>query len=172
MNLLESKNIIYVIRIKNNCIHLDKNKNSKNESVKIIKKIECNIATNLYNNYSDIDIKNIYLLRWSVEEYFKFIKKNFRFSHLTEHNKKTKDYYEKLYIIIQIYSLLIDILEYIYESHYKRVYNNKKIMIEGIAKIINNIINFDLTEGILYRYYKCFIDITYSIKNTHNSRVS
>ena len=79
MNLLESKNIKYVIRIKNNCIPLDKNKNKnknrnnkiinekpnnirfvsyiadvedikkikKNESVKIIKKIECNIATNL-----------------------------------------------------------------------------------------------------------------------------
>ena len=212
MNLLENKNIKYVIRIRNNCIHLNKNKNkkrnnkiinekpnnirfinyiadvekikknSKNKSVKINIKIECNIATNLDNNFSDTDIKNIYLLRWSVEEYFKFIKKNFRFSHLTEHNKKTKDCYEKLYIIIQIYSLLIDILENIYESHYKRIYNNKnnnynnnynrKIMVEGIPKIINNIINCNLTEDILYRYYKCFIDITYSIKNANNPRVS
>jgi len=55
---------------------------------------------------------------------------------------------------------LIDILENIYESHYNRLYKNnknnnynnnynKKIMIEGIPKIINNIINCNLTEEIL-----------------------
>ena len=58
MNLLENKNIKYVIRIKNK----NKNKNKKRNN-KIINE---------------------------------------------KPNKKTKDCYEKLYIIIQIYSLLID----------------------------------------------------------------
>lgn len=212
MDYLESKNIKYVIRIKNNCVHLKKNKNKKrnnkiiknfpknirfinytsdikekyknsnNELVNIIRTIECNIVTNLETKFTDTEIKNIYLLRWSVEEYFKFVKKNFRFSHLIEHNTKTKECYEKLYIIIQIYSLLIDILENIYESHYKKITNNKNInynknynkksMIDGMPKIIENIINCNLTVTNLCCYYKCYMDITFSVKNANNPRVS
>jgi hypothetical protein len=212
MNYLESKNIKYVIRIKNNCVHLKKNKNknrnnktikdfpknirfinytsdikeaynnSKNELVNIIRTIECNIVTNLETKFTDTEIKNIYLLRWSVEEYFKFVKKNFRFSHLIEHNTKTNECYEKLYIIIQIYSLLIDILENIYEFHYKKITNNKNInynknynkksMIDGMPKIIENIINCNLTVTKLCCYYKCYMDITFSVKNANNPRVS
>jgi len=45
-------------------------KNSKGESVKIIKKIECNNVTNLETDYTETDIKNIYKLRWGAEKYF------------------------------------------------------------------------------------------------------
>jgi len=211
MHFLDSKNIKFVIRIKNNCVHLEKNKNknkkrnikiikqtptniryinytadikdekknSKGESIKIIKKVECNIVSNLEIDYTDIDIKNIYNLRWSVEEYFKFVKYNFHFSHLVEHNKKTKECYDKTYIIILIYSLLIDIFESIYKSHYKKhisvkhnINYNKKLMVEGLPNILENIINCNLTEKILYHYYKSFMDVTYSVKNANNPRVS
>jgi len=54
MYFLESKNIKYVIRIKNNCVHLNKNKNKNNKrNNKIIKETPNNVR---YINYTaDVD---------------------------------------------------------------------------------------------------------------------
>lgn len=101
INFLDSHNFNYVIRIKNNCTliknkDLIKNKIDKHnniriitykDSINLIKKnkegnnvnlnqiIECNIITNLdKSKYNDEEIKKIYLSRWDIEVFFKFLK--------------------------------------------------------------------------------------------------
>jgi hypothetical protein len=88
-NLLKERNIKFVIRIKNNCEYLNRNKKKKNKrnltdirfisytaqieetkkdknnnDVKLIRTLQCHLATNLENNYDDENIKNIYVSRW------------------------------------------------------------------------------------------------------------
>ena len=107
-NLLNERNIKFVIRIKNNSEYLNKNtkkknkrnlnnirfvsysaqieetkKDKNNNDVKIIRTLQCHLATNLENNYDDENIKNIYVSRWDIEVFFKLIKKNFKFANLT-----------------------------------------------------------------------------------------
>lgn len=142
--LLNEKNIKFIIRIKNNCDHLDKNKerkkkitkhqlnyvrfisysanitetkkNKNNENITIIRTLECNIATNLNETYKDDTIKKMYTSRWDIEVFFKLIKNNFKFSNLTEHNTKTNECYCKTYIIILINCILERIFELIMEE--------------------------------------------------------
>jgi hypothetical protein len=144
IKLLNDKNIKFIIRIKNNCEHLDKNKkrkkkiknrqldnirfisylanitetkkNKKNENVTIMRSLECNIATNLDETYNDDIIKKMYISRWDIEVFFKLIKNNFKFSSLTEHNKQTDECYCKTYIIILIICILERLFEIIIED--------------------------------------------------------
>ena len=106
--LLSNKNAKYVIRIKNNSKHINSkntstnmrfinynfnkesirklynNKTKKYEQYKITQKVDCNIATNLDETYTDKVIKEIYNSRWDIEEYFKLIKSNFKFASFEE----------------------------------------------------------------------------------------
>lgn len=144
IKLLNDKNIKFIIRIKNNCEHIDKNKkrkkkiknrqldnirfisylanitetkkNKKNENVTIMRSLECNIATNLDETYNDDIIKKMYISRWDIEVFFKLIKNNFKFSSLTEHNKQTDECYCKTYIIILINCILERLFELIIED--------------------------------------------------------
>jgi hypothetical protein len=117
-----------------------------NEQYKITQKIDCNIATNLDESYTDEVIKEIYNSRWNIEEYFKLIKSNFKFAHMREHNKKTLDTYKKTYNIIKIYSVLEKIFELVCDNlteGYNNKYNikiNKTEVINGLFKIIPDII--------------------------------
>ena len=114
MNFLESKNIKFVTRIKNNfkCIkeqnitvynpnfrlvsynfstssikELLNKKEDKLEIYEVIVNVNCNVITNLdLNLYNDDQIRDIYNSRWKVEEFFKLIKSNFNFYNLREHN--------------------------------------------------------------------------------------
>ena len=111
----------FVIRIKNNCVCIkdktkiidkitDNNvrfinytnkiesikKDKNNKDVKIEETIICNLVTNLNKEkYNDDLIKDIYLMRWDVEVFFKLLKSNFKFANLREHNKNTVELYKK-----------------------------------------------------------------------------
>ena len=102
---LNDNNFKFIIRVRNNCIYLNKNKNKKNKNnndenenyryilyetsitetkknkdnkdVSITKQLMCNIVTNLDSTYTEDVIKNMYKSRWDVEVYFKLIKANF-----------------------------------------------------------------------------------------------
>lgn len=211
MNFLNDNNYKFVIRIKNNCTHLEvnkakKTKNTKNipnntrfinynfnkestknlynnktkniESYRITEVVNCNIATNLDNSYTDEDIKNIYNSRWSIEEYFKLIKSNFKFSIMKEHNKNTVDTYKKTFTIIKIYSVLEKLIELMCDGiteNNDEKYNikiNKTDVINGLFKIIPKIISSNIDRDDLLLFYNIYIHLNYTKKNSHNPRVS
>jgi len=153
-------------------------KTNKNELYNVTLKNYCNIITNLDNNYTDEDIKNMYVSRWQVEEYFKLIKNNFKFSVLKEHNSKTVETYNKSYIIIQIFSILSKIFELECEeitkaSNDKYIYKiNKTSMIEGLFKLIPNIIYSKLTVEDLFYFFNIYVQVNSTLKGASNERVS
>ena len=206
IKLLNQKNAKFVIRVKNNCKYMNNNcdikdvsenlrfinfnfnkehtkefynnKNDVFEKYKVIQKIDCNMITNLDNNFDDNAIKNIYNSRWDIEEYFKFIKYKFKFSLMKEHNKNTLETYKKTYTIIKIYSILERIFEL--ASHnigkkYNEKYNvkiNKSQLINGIFKIIPKIISSSLTYDDLFMFYETYVHLNLTKKDSHNPRTS
>jgi hypothetical protein len=212
MDFLNNNNYKFVIRIKNNCIHLNQNKkknkkentykipndtrfinynfnkeytrilyNNKTkmkESYKITEKINCNIATNLDESYTPENIKNIYNSRWSIEEYFKFIKSNFKFSLMREHNKNTIETYKKTFVIIKIYSVLEKLIELMCDGIMEKQntkYNikiNKTQIIHGLFVFISKIISSNINRNNLLLFYNIYVNLNYTKKNSHNPRVS
>ena len=138
----------------------------------------CNMITNLDNNFDDNAIKNIYNSRWDIEEYFKFIKYKFKFSLMKEHNKNTLETYKKTYTIIKIYSILERIFElasHNIEKKYNEKYNvkiNKSQLINGIFKIIPKIISSSLTYNDLFMFYETYVHLNLTKKDSHNPRTS
>jgi len=172
INTLTKYKLNYVIRIRNNSIGIrDKNKiinkitdvnirfidyksdvfitkkdKDKND-IKLKETIECNIATNLsVDKYDNELIKKIYMMRWSVEVFFKLIKSNFKFAYLKEHNSNTIEQYKKKYLIILINLYLIRLIEYVYDKYnenkktkYDTDKKNKHIYNILIQQFINDI---------------------------------
>lgn len=61
----------------------------------IICKNDCNLVTNIKNNFSNNTILNTYRLRWDIEIFFKYIKYNFKFQNMKEDKVKQ---YKKMYL--------------------------------------------------------------------------
>ena len=147
--------------------------NKNNIKIKLEKTTKCDLITNLnINDYDDIMIKNIYKNRWSIEVFFKILKLNFKFTNMNYHNVNSKTQYEKQYFIILIQYYIIRIIENIYlknlndlnkhkfNKNNKNKYvmkHNKSLMIKGLKKIINNIINANINKYLLYQYSNNFI---------------
>jgi len=140
---LDSNNIKYVIRIKENSQlkgNIKKNNNNKklieylknnnrlityeisiNKSIydknKKEQLIECknkySLITNILdkNKFDDNKIKQIYNDRWKIEEYFKYIKNNFKISYLRE--KKITNHKKLIYANL-IITYIASILEKLY----------------------------------------------------------
>ena len=214
INTLTEHNLNYVIRIRNNSIGIrDKNKiinkltndnvrfidyksdiiitkkDKDNNDVKLKETIECNVVTNLpLDKYDNDLIKKIYMMRWSVEVFFKLIKSNFKFAYLKEHNSNTIEQYKKKYLIILINLYIIRLIEHVYDKYNKNkktkynsnnknkhIYNikyNNTLMIEGLEKIINPIIKGKINNNDLNKYCNSYIKLTNTIKDTSNPRVS
>ena len=107
------------VKINKNLLKKDINGITFN-NVDITMKYEYTLLTNLNSaDYDDDEIKKIYKERWSVELFFKLLKYNFKFEHLTEHNKKqSSDSYLKLYLVNLTMIYLSKIIEKMY------IYNN------------------------------------------------
>lgn len=67
------------------------NKSKKDKADKTVFNVDikndCTIITNLSKHFSNNEILNIYRSRWSIETYFKLVKHNFNFQHLTNKNE-------------------------------------------------------------------------------------
>ena len=214
INFLDAHNFNYVIRIKNNCTliknkDLIKNKIDKHnniriitykDSINLIKKnkegnnvnlnqiIECNIITNLdKSKYNDEEIKKIYLSRWDIEVFFKFLKSNFKFSKLIEHNKKnTINEYNKLYYSILIIIYITTMIDKINDKYNKIIskkenkkkknnYNvktNKSLLVNGIQLILKQIVKGVLNKNDLLNISKSFLLKVNIIKDISNQRIS
>ena len=97
---------------------------------------------------------------------------------MREHNKNTLDTYKKTYIIIKIYSILEKIFEAICKiiiDNHNNNYNvkiNKTGFMNGLFKIIPNIIFSNLTYEKLTIFFRTYIHLNYTQKDAHNPRVS
>lgn len=155
------------------------NKTTKQTDMyKVTQKVSCNIMTNLDATYNDESIKKIYNSRWNIEEYFKFIKSNFKFANMIEHNKHTLETYKKTFVVIKIYSILEKIFELICDEIVKNNHKkytikiNKSELVNGLSKIIPDIIFSKLTHENMLFFLKTYINFSYTKKDTHNPRVS
>jgi len=89
------------------------NKSKKEKNHKTIFNVniknDCTIITNLSKHFSNNNILNIYKSRWNIETYFKLVKHNFNFQHLT--NKKEGDI-KKKFLCINIICSICKVLDY------------------------------------------------------------
>lgn len=97
---------------------------------------------------------------------------------MREHNKNTLDTYKKTYTIIKIYSVLEKIFELICDDiaeGYNSKYNvkiNKTGVINGLFKIIPDIIFSQLNYKKLMVFFKTYIHLNFTKKDAHNPRIS
>jgi len=220
-NFLNTHNFNYVIRIKNNCLLINDEKLIKSKiiefqkiriinyedyiditkkdkegnDVKLKQKIKCCVITNLNKDkYNDNDIKKVYLSRWDIEVFFKFLKSNFKFSNLREHNNdknRNVEQYNKLYYLILIIIYISTMIDKINNKYNKQIdkkdnkknnknkkknnYNiktNKSLLVSGIYLISRQIIKGILTKNDLLKINKSFLIKVPIIKDLHNERVS
>jgi len=149
-----------------------------NHTLKI--KNDCTIITNLLddNTYTDDKILELYKSRWDIEVFFKYIKCNFKFQHLTE---KSANKYAKMYICEIIITYIAKIIEkYYMEKHPIKNENgniiykiNKSNLINGIFDVIlYNILNGTLTDDILYQCCRSYIKVIQNKKDRTFPRTS
>lgn len=206
INFLFNNDINFIIRFKNNCKNfnskinnidnvriikyehkiekevINKNRNSEKISYKsaILEYTnEYTLITNLKKDeYNDEKIKELYKKRWSVEIFFKLLKKNFKFETLIEYNKKQNDIsYKKLYICNLIIIYLSNIVENIAnlnkDSNFKE---NKKInksnVIKGIFEIIDVILKSKLTNKIIINLCNSYVKYNKIKTGINNERIS
>lgn len=206
INYLLNNNINFIIRFRNNCKNysskindfnkirvikygrkiekevFNKNKDNKNityKSVILEYSNEYTLITNLKNDdYKDEEIKELYKKRWSIEIFFKLLKKNFKFEKLIEYNKqKDNEPYKKLYICNLIIIYLSDIIEKIANLNKKEKFlktnkPNKSNIIKGIFKIIDLIIKGKLTTKIIDNLCYSYIKYTKIKRGINNERIS
>lgn len=140
VDALLKRNLQFVFRLKSNSRLIDDNKgddytisisyNDKKYTFRIVKyivnKTTYHVASNIFdeNEYPIDAFKNIYHSRWTIEEYFKLVKKNMKLSRFEEKTEKS--------ILKSIYSQLIltkisSIIEMCYDRIHLRDQDDKKV---------------------------------------------
>ena len=104
-------------------------KNKSKFSYTIENKNDCVLITNLSKHFNNESILNFYRLRWKVETYFKLVKHNFNFEHLTN---KEEVSIKKQFYCINIISSICKVFD-LYLSKTKKE-QNKGIMDDFIIK--------------------------------------
>ena len=170
-DMLNKMGLKFIIRIKNNAliitdkcmskyrlVNFESTKTSRivhNKSkMTIEEKNPYFLITNINKDeYSDCKIKNYYNNRWTIETFFAYIRKNFKFSNVLVRNEES---YNKLLLCIQIVTYIEKIIETIYWSHNRK---SKKIYKHSgeIVKCINKLNKSLITEKI----YKLLFDTVY-----------
>ena len=216
VDFLNKNNLKFVIRFRNNCKNFNKIKSIKNvriikyidyynqvvinknltnlhdgiqyNNVTLKNKYEYTLLTNLnIKIHNDVCIKNIYKQRWSVEIFFKILKKNFNFEHLNEHNKQqSNDAYVK-HNIITIICLLLEKTHYYNNIENKikdleiknknnsikyELRSNKSQIIKGVFRIIDNIIKGQLNTKLFSTTCNCYVSYSKVILGLSNIRIA
>ena len=168
MKFLEQHKIDYIIRCKNNCKNKEKftrlisyediydkiifTRHTKHkEKTKHILEVKnnCIIATNIKDK-TDEELLNMYKSRWTIETYFKLIKKNFKIQNIKEKQNTCVQNQKIYYCTICINNIMEVINFYLNKNDY---IVNKSILIEGIykcllEKIIQGNVTYDDIENI------------------------
>jgi hypothetical protein len=165
-------NSFFVCRIKNNSkLSIGPSndyitKTNSNMDIRIIKYTINNnnyiIATNLMNcNYQII--KDLYFKRWTVEEYFKYVKANFNFSHINETKLTSiqKTIYSQLII-----TKIVSVITYLYNKYnkIKSIYTiNKRTLVNGLFNsLLTKIFYCKLNKNTLKDIFEIIITITHT----------
>jgi hypothetical protein len=141
---------------------------------------ECALVTNLIgeDKYTKDDILNIYRSRWTIETFFKFLKKNFKCQHQIE--KFNEETYQKMYYCELIISLICEIIIKLFMTTFKKIYDskykvsvNKSNIIKGIYDtLIYDLLKGELTKDKLELFIKSYIKVTINEKNRTFPRIS
>jgi hypothetical protein len=124
-------------------------------------KNKCDIITNLTDKmmYNDDNILNLYRNRWEIETFFKFIKYNFKFQHMSE---KKDEQFKRLIKCELILYYLLKIIEKtyidIYAKNKKKKQINQSLIIDGFFNdLLCTLIYGSLTENKLYCFCKSYM---------------
>lgn len=144
----------------------------KSEPMYVTKNTTYNLITNLPFNeeYNDDRVKEIYNSRWKVETFFKFIKKNYKFSYMCE---KKEMQYKKLIAIELILTYFVKIIKHYYLSTLKNNnvrtkrnnetvpisinVNESNIVIGIYDKLINPLLEGKLTLTIMNNFINSYL---------------
>ena len=159
--------------------------NNTNEVNTIEKETIVKIITNL--NYGNDKILEMYKSRWSIEEFYKQLKHDFKFQNLKEY--KEEAYNKNIYTSLTI-TLLKQILLKCYENN-KNFKNktiisknkdkkikviksiNQNLMIKGIKEeLLRKLIYGKLNSELLEIYLDSYVEINANEINRHNERKS
>lgn len=168
----QNKKLIEELKINNRLITYEMvinkkffDKNKKEQLIECKNKYTLITNINDKNNYDDNKIREIYNDRWKIEEYFKYVKNNFKISYLRE--KKITNHKKLIYanLIITYIALILEKL-YIKNKNLnkKKINRNSKKIKECTIKInksnlINGIYNSLLEHLIKGKLNKNKIDL-------------
>jgi len=154
-------------------IYAHKNNINRNIVCNIEINSDATYVTNLIDSslYSDTKIIDLYKSRWTIETYFKFLKRNFKFRQITsDDDKREKMYYSEL-----IMTYIMQIIKYFYiqnnniatginSDHIIKI--NDSLLIEAIYdKVIKDAIYSNLTNEKINKICQRYVKI---IKNKIN----
>lgn len=123
--------------------------------------------TNLDNTYTDDLIFKLYEQRWGVEIFFGFIKNNFKFQNIMEHDLVS---IKKMYICELILYYLKNILKYILNINHQI---NEKLFLGCIMEnLLIKLFNGNLDYNALEIICKLYTKKTYNTKGRHYARIS
>lgn len=124
-------------------------------------------VTNLDDTYDDDLIFNLYGQRWNIETFFGFIKGNFKFQHMLEHDFTS---IKKLY--------LCELILYYLKQSFKNILNvkhqiNEKLFMEGIMdNILFKLFDGSLEYQSLVKLSKLYTKNTFNKKGRKFARIS
>jgi len=123
--------------------------------------------TNLDDTYDDNLIFNLYGQRWNIETFFGFIKANFKFQNMLEHDFIS---IKKMY--------LCELILYYLKQSFKNILNithqiNEKLFMEGITdNILFKLFNSTLDYNTLVKISKPYTHKTFNKKGRKFARIS
>ena len=184
---LNAKNIDFICRIKKNSSLLVVdgvrtndyktilNINGTNIDMRIITYIindkNYYIATNLFNenDYNINKIKQLYFDRWSIEEYFKFMKTHLNLSKMPEKNING---IHKTILANLIVSKLIYFISYMIEKKNNKLKVNKTVLTEGFYSefILKFIYGKGFGRRFMTKFFKTFVKLHSHKENRHYKR--
>lgn len=186
INKIKSK--LRIVKCKNVYNKIVTMKNDKDELIE--REIEISddyvLITNLMNKkkYSDNKILDYYHLRWDIEVFYKFVKKNFKFQ-----NIKEKQYisFQKSYICELILVYLMKLIEHYYfnnkECNKMNIYKeadteyiikiNESNLMNGVFRsLLYNIFNNNFDKSKIDNFCNSYIVLVKNKKNRSFPRIS
>lgn len=140
---------------------------------KIIKDSTIRIITNLdVKAHNDDSIINLYKNRWSIEEFYKQLKHNFKFQHMCEYNAESynKNIYMELTFVI-LKKILMEIFKKQHDKNDSSIINktkgeiltfttkiNENLILTGIKdELIRDIFYENVSKTKIINFLKCYV---------------
>ena len=176
-----NNNQLFICRLNKNSLLIDNQQqdhsaNVNNNNVRIINYItngnEYHLITNLSIEYTKSDIQQLYKRRWDIEEYFKYIKHNYKMSTMFERDwESIKSAVISNLIVSKLVYLIISINKD-KEKDNKRI--NKNFLTRQVFSqfLLKFIYNKELTDSYVITFLTTAINIIQSHIGCSNSRTS